>query len=82
MLAIGSDQVFLINKADCVVARLSALARRYGPLLVWPRSSLRGVVLVDGVKGNEAGSFSFAPAGVMIRHQADGNPQMVRVPFE
>jgi hypothetical protein len=41
MLAIGWDQVFLINKADRVVARLSALGHRYGPLLVWPRSSLR-----------------------------------------
>jgi hypothetical protein len=47
LLAIGLNPVFLINKADRVVVR-PALGRRYGPLLVWPRSSLKGVALGDG----------------------------------
>ena len=82
LVAIGADQIFLINKADHVVVRPSALGHCYGPLLVWPRSSLKGVIVGDGVKGDEAESFSFDPAGVTIRYQTGGHLQIVRVPFE
>lgn len=75
-------QLFLINKQERVVVRPSWLGHRYGPLLVWPRSSLQGVVLGDGVKGDEAESFSFDPAGVTIRYVVRDQLQSVYVPFE
>ena len=75
-------QLFVINKQERVVVRPSWFGHRYGPLLVWPRSSLQGVVLGDGVKGDEAESFSFDPAGVTIRYVVRGQPQSVYVPFE
>ncbi len=81
LLVMGAEQAFLINTEERVVVRLTSLSRRYGPLVVWPRSSLKGVVLGDGVKGNEAESFSFDPVGVTIRYEAHGRPASVRVPL-
>jgi hypothetical protein len=81
LLVMGAEQVFLINTEEHVVVRLSWFGRRYGPLVMWPRSSFNGVVLGDGVKGNEAESFSFDPVGVTIRYEAHGRPASVRVPL-
>jgi hypothetical protein len=81
LLVMGAEQVFLINTQERVVVRLSWFGRRYGPVVMWPRSSLKGVVLGDGVKGNEAESFAFDPAGVTIRYEAHGRPASVRVPL-
>jgi hypothetical protein len=82
LLVLGAEQLFLINTEERVVVRPSWFGHRYGPLVVWPRSSLQGVVLGDGVKGSEAESFSFDAAGVTIRYLAGGEPQSVHVPFE
>jgi hypothetical protein len=81
LLVMGADQALLINTQERVVVRLSMLGRRYGPLVMWPRSSLKGVVLGDGVKGNEAESFSFDPVGVTIRYETRGRPASVRIPL-
>jgi hypothetical protein len=82
LLVVGAEQLFLIDKEERVVVRPSWFGHRYGPLLVWPRSSLQGVVLGDGVKGDEAESFSFDPVGVTIRYVVRSHPQSVYVPFE
>src|SRR5262249_11763060 len=85
LLVVGAEpeQLFVINKEERVVIRPSSwFGHRYGPLLVWPRSSLQGVVLGDGVKGVEAESFSFDPAGVTIRYVVCVKPQSVYGPVE
>jgi hypothetical protein len=76
------NELFLINTDERLVVRPSMLGHREGKVLVWPRSSLVGVPLGDGVKGSEAESFSFDPTGVTINYQTSYGVQSVRVPLD
>ena len=65
-MVFGKDVALLINTQEKVVLSLSIVGLRYGGVLLWPRDSMRGVVLGDPVKGNENDSYRFAGHGVDI----------------
>src|SRR5262245_10761183 len=66
-LLLGHDAALLINTQERVVVMLSSAARRLGPIVLWPRDVMQGVVLGDGVKGDEADSYHFGDGSVDIR---------------
>jgi len=49
-LAKSGDNMFLINRAERVTYRLSHLGWLLGPIGIWPRGDIKGVVLEDRVK--------------------------------
>ena len=60
--------MLLINTEERVVLSLSpTFGRRIGPIVLWPRDSMRGVVLGNPIKGDERDSYGFADGGVEIR---------------
>ena len=70
-LLLGKDVALLINTQERVVLSVSpTFGRRLGPIVLWPRDSMRGVVLGDGVKGDERDSYRFADDGVDIHCSA------------
>jgi hypothetical protein len=64
---LGKHVALLINTQERVVLSVSpTFGRRIGPVVLWPRDSMRGVVLGDGLKGDEGDSYRFVDDGVDI----------------
>jgi len=67
-LVLGRDVALLIDTQERVVLSLHDVGRRWGGITLWPRDALKGVVLGDGVKGDERDSYQFGVAGVDIQY--------------
>jgi hypothetical protein len=77
---LGKDVALLINTQERVVLSVSpTFGRRFGPFVLWPRDSMRGVVLGDGVKGDERDSYRFAEGGVEIHYSGGTGKHDLRV---
>ena len=81
-MVVGSDVALLINTEERVVLELPyAFVRRLGPVALYPRDALRGVVLGDGVKGDERDSYHFGDGGVDIRYGPGDKKRDLHVPL-
>jgi len=81
-LILGRDVALLINVQQRVVVSLSPSAgRRLGNAVFWPRDRTRGVILGDGVKGNEEDRYLFHDDQVDIRFATDATTYVLRVPL-
>jgi hypothetical protein len=69
-LVLGRDVALLVNSRERVVVRPSHLGIHLGPVQLWPRDSIRGVQLGDGVKGNPEDRYSFAKDSVSVQYRS------------
>lgn len=67
-LVVGNHTALLINTEERVVLEPSWFGKRLGPVVLWPRDALVGVVLGDGVKGDERDGYHFGNDRVDIRY--------------
>ena len=79
-LVLGRDVALLINKEERVVLSLSCVGHKWGPIVLWPRDEMRGVVLGDAVKGDSADTYRFDANGVDISYATSGRNNL-RVPL-
>lgn len=75
----GNGVALLINTQERVVLSLSIVGRRYGGVLLWPRDSMRGVVLGDPVKGNEDDSYRCTGHGVDVVYSTRARRNLLHV---
>ena len=84
LLIMVPGEFFLLNKSDRIVVRLPwTWDLKVGPILIWERASMVGVILGDAVKGDEAEEFSFDCGGVDMRYRKRGDEfASLRIPLE
>jgi hypothetical protein len=78
----GSDVALLINIQERVVLELQdGFAKHLGPVFLYKRDALVGVVLGDGVKGDERDGYHFVDGGVDIRFGPGERKRELHVPL-
>ena len=81
-VVVGSHVALLINTEERVVLELQhAFAKHLGPVALYRRDALVGVVLGDGVKGDERDSYHFGNGSVDIRYGPGDKKRELHVPL-